>query len=79
MSQAKVDRYKEEKKNRKQIMKKAKIKKTVNTVLLSTVCLAFVGWIGYSAVKSYQANQPASYTEVNYDAINNYLSEMEGK
>ena len=50
MSQAKVDRYKEEKKNRKKIMKKEKTQNVLLRVCGVVVCAAVVVWIGVSAV-----------------------------
>ncbi len=76
MSQAKVDRYKEEKKNRKKTMKKAKRKKTAVKILCVAVCIAFVAWIGYSGYKVYQKNKPVVKTEVNLDATTDYLNAL---
>ena len=48
MSQEKVDRYKKDKANRKQIMRKQKMMRHCPQVL-SLAALALVGWLGYSA------------------------------
>ena len=54
MSQAKVDRYKEEKKNRKKIQKKQKAKQVVEIL----VCAAILGPLGRHAYqKNYETRQ----------------------
>lgn len=74
MSQAKVDRYKEEKANRKKNIRKQRIMNVVRKCVLSLVALALVGWLGYSAYDTYESNQERPVASVNYDAVNNYLS-----
>lgn len=76
MSQAKVDRYKAEKANRKEIMKKEKRMKIVRNTTTTIVCVALIGWIGYSGWNSYMNNQPAESAEVDYAAVSEYLSDM---
>jgi predicted anti-sigma-YlaC factor YlaD len=49
MSQAKVDRYKQEKRNREKIIKKEKREWMATKVGLSIVGLVMVAWIGVSA------------------------------
>ena len=48
MSQEKVDRYKQEKVNRKQIMRKQKLMNNMRKGVLVVVALALIGWLGYS-------------------------------
>ena len=76
MSQAKVDRYKEQKKNRKKIMRREKIASVLRKCAGTVVALAVLGWLGYSAVSMYQKNQPVSYTEVNITAISDYIRSL---
>ena len=45
MSQEKVDKYKKEKANRKQIMRKERMMGIVRKAVLSVVAIALVGWI----------------------------------
>ena len=47
MSQEKVTRYKEEKANRKQTMKKQKRATLVRNTIACVVVAAVVGWVGY--------------------------------
>ena len=74
MSQEKVDRYKQEKANRKKNMKKQRIMNIVRKCVLSLDALALVGWLGYSSYVSHESMQEREVAEVNYDAVNNYLS-----
>lgn len=48
MSQEKVDRYKQEKANRKKAMAKEKLKKKLYIVAGAVVGLVFLGWIAWS-------------------------------
>ncbi len=74
MSQEKVAKYKEEKANRKAIMKKQKIAKIARGSVMTLVLVAVVGWIGYSAVAYYQENKPREVVEVDYAALNEYTN-----
>lgn len=59
MSQAKVDRYKEEKRNRAQIIKKQKREWLAVKASLSLVALVMVAWVGFSV---YRVMNPADTT-----------------
>ena len=72
MSQEKVDKYKEQKANRKEIMKKQKRAKLFRNSVTGLVCVAILGWVGYSAVDYYQSNKPRKSVEVDYAAIDEY-------
>lgn len=77
MSQAKVDKYKEYKANKKEIMKKEKRIRRLEYGLAALILAAFVGWIGYAVVvdtTDRMENGEASYTEINVTALNDYLS-----
>ncbi len=74
MSQEKVDRYKQEKANRKKIMRKQKAMSIVRKAVLSVAALALVAWLGYSAYDMYESGKERVVAEVNYDAITNYLN-----
>lgn len=73
MSQAKVDRYKEEKANRKQIMKKQRMMNVVRKCVLTVAGLAIVAWLGLSAYSTIESNKEREIASVNYDAVNTYL------
>lgn len=72
MSQEKVERYKEQKANRKEIMKKEKRARIFRNSLAVVMLVAVVGWIGYSAVDFYIDNLPREEVAVDYSAISNY-------
>lgn len=78
MSQAKVDRYKEEKRNREKIIKKQKREWMLTKVGMSVVALVMVAWVGvsvYQNVTAPDATEAAdlpSYT-VNTTALDEYL------
>ncbi|MEI3229600.1 MAG: hypothetical protein V8S28_08430 [Lachnospiraceae bacterium] len=55
MSQEKVERYKKEKANRKQTMKKDKAKSIAARTAGVIVCIALIGWIGYSGYSKWEA------------------------
>ena len=74
MSQEKVLKYKEEKANRKEIMKKQKIAKITLNSITAVVLVAVLGWVGYSAVAYYQDNKPREAVEVDYAALNEYTN-----
>ena len=77
MSQEKVDRYKKEKSNRKQTMRKQKIMRMVRNTGVGVVALVLVGWLGYSAYDLYQESRPREVAEVDYTAVNTYLQSFD--
>ncbi|CUX33996.1 hypothetical protein [Clostridium sp. C105KSO13] len=76
MSQEKVDRYKKEKANRKKIMKKQRIKNALERAALVLAAFAVVGWLGFSAHQKQEAKEDRPVAEVNYDAVNDYMSQL---
>lgn len=79
MSQAKVDKYKEYKANKKEILKKERNKRRLEYGLAILILAAFVGWIGYAVVIDAAdriENGAASYTELDVTALNEYLSSV---
>lgn len=73
MSQAKVDRYKEEKASRKQTMKKQRMMDVVRKCVLAVAGLAIVVWLGFSAYSTIESNKEREIASVNYDAVNTYI------
>ena len=69
MSQEKVDRYKKDKANRKQIMRKQKMMSIVRKAVLSLAALALVGWQRYTDWDIYYSNRLRPVAEVNYDGV----------
>lgn len=78
MSQAKVDRYKELKKNRKQILKREKRNRFFGYSAAALIALCIAGWAGYSVYQVYEDNKPETYTKVDMTALNDYYTNMEG-
>lgn len=76
MSQQKVDRYKEEKANRKQNMKKEKRMRVIRSVTAAVVCAAALGWIGYYGYQSYAENKTYEKAEVDYTSVSDYVNEL---
>lgn len=82
MSQAKVDRYKAEKANRKKNLKKEKLKRSIATACGTVVGIAVIGWIGYSAYGYFHSSRNSSSTstaqttEIDVNSLNDYLSSV---
>ena len=73
MSQEKVNKYKEEKANRKEIMKKAKRAEILRNAIASVVLVAVIGWVGYSGVTYIIKHQPRPEVDVNYTSVADYV------
>ena len=78
MSQAKVDKYKQDKANRQQIMKKEKRELFLWRTGAYAVCIAAVAWIGFSAYSRFNVPEPKSYA-VTTDAVDDYLSGLDAE
>ena len=63
MSQAKVDKHKQEKYNRKKIVKKRNFKKIAAYVVATLIAIAFIGYIGYSVAIDTGLYTPATTTQ----------------
>lgn len=74
MSQKKVERYKEQKANRKKTMKKEKVQRILRNSVASVVVVAVLGWVGYSGVTYIIKNQPREEVKVDYTEVSNYES-----
>ena len=79
MSQEKVAKYKESKANRKEAMKKQKQARLVRNTVLTVVCVAVIGWLGYSAVDYIKNHQPRLNVEVDYSAVEDFTGHMAGE
>lgn len=82
MSQAKVDRYKEQKKNRAKIMAKEKREWFFTKLGLSLIACAMVVWIGFSIYHGVTSKDTTDTTttaetdsyQVNTSALDDYLN-----
>ena len=79
MSQAKVDRYKEDKKNRKETMAKEKRANALRALAGGAVLVVLLGWIGVSAYEMYQAKQPLETIYVDTTAIDDYMGTLDAE
>lgn len=77
MSQAKVDRYKEEKANRKKTMEKEKMLRRVKTAVAVLVAAVIVGWAGFSGYRVYENNKPMKTIYTNLSAIEDYMGTLD--
>lgn len=79
MSQAKVDRYKEEKKNRKELIKKAKREWMLAKAGLAVAIVVLVGWVGvaaYQAVTTPNTTGELTTYTVDTGALDDYLADL---
>ncbi len=76
MSQEKVDYNKEQKKNRKKIMKKHKIERVLSIVAGVAIAVVLIGWVSFSAYKNHKSTETATVTYNNIDtsALTDYIS-----
>ena len=76
MSQAKVDKHKEEKRNRQQLMKKEKREWMMVKLGGLVLALAIVAWAGFSVYQMINAPEEGVHQEytVNLDAITEYVN-----
>ena len=77
MSQEKVDRYKQEKANRKKIMAQEKRKHMAAVACSWIAVIAILGWAGFSAYRAYENSRPLETIYANLDAVNHYVSSLE--
>lgn len=76
MSQAKVDKYKKEKANRKKNVRKEKIANKLRKCAVAVVAAALVVWIGYSAYNMYESSRPVKEATVNYQSVDTFNQEI---
>ena len=76
MSQAKVDKYKQEKANRKEIMAKEKRNRMIAKVCGGVICGILAVWIGVSTVDFIIENRPVDTIYCTTSAIDDYLSSL---
>lgn len=76
MSQAKVDAYKERKKNRKKIEAHERRMAWVRGLIALLVLALIIAWAGYSGYVKHIDNLPYKTAEVDYTAITDYATDM---
>lgn len=80
MSQKKVDAYKEEKKNRQQIMKKEKMARRLEAILAALICVALIGWFSYAVIMHARSSAPVETVTTTLDmgAVDEYVTGLDG-
>lgn len=76
MSQAKVDKRKEEKKNREKIMRKEKAGRAFAWLIVIVICAGIVGWLGYSIYQSANSSNGPERVIVDTTALDDYLDTL---
>lgn len=76
MSQEKVDRYKKEKANRKQNVRKEKVRNIFRKCVVGAAGLALIGWIGYSVYGTYESRKPQETAQIDYTALTDLQTEL---
>lgn len=77
MSQAKVDKYKQDKANRQKIMKKQKLMHRFEMTGIALVTVLLVGWIGFSIYDKASSNDDSKETVVfDAGAVQDYMTEL---
>lgn len=76
MSQAKVDQYKKEKANRKEILAKEKRQKAMMKICASAVLVVLVAWIGISTADFIYESRPKDKVYVQTTEIDKYLENL---
>ena len=71
MSQEKVDRYKEQKRNRKAIQAKKKRNTLITRVCASLVALALAAWLGY-----FERKQNSGPVTADITALDDYAASL---
>lgn len=81
MSQAKVDRYKEEKKNRQKTMKKEKCHECVIKACGVVLALVLIGWVGYSGYNTFTKDSTAAGKTYSVDtaSLDDFMSNLPGE
>lgn len=76
MSQKKVDNYRAGKYGRAKAARKERIIDKLEILAWIAICVAMVGWIGFSAYTKIEAKEASTVTESVMDtsAIDNYVS-----
>ncbi|MCI8885458.1 MAG: hypothetical protein HFG87_05675 [Dorea sp.] len=76
MSQEKVDRYKKEKANRKENLRREKLHNVMHKCAVCLVGIVLIGWIGYSAYGRYEESRSNQEALVDYSALTNLKTEL---
>ena len=76
MSQKKVDMYKQEKANRKQIMRKQRMMGILRKCVLSLAGLALIAWLGFSGYDMYESGKGRVVAEADCSPVTDYIGSL---
>ena len=76
MSQKKVDSYKAGKAGRSKASRKEKLIDKLEILAWIAICVAMVGWIGFSAKIETKQESVVTETVMDTSAIDNYVSDL---
>ena len=79
MSQEKVNKYKWEKANRKELMQKEKRNKMITRIAGAVVVLALIGWVGFSVYDSITDRINSSLTKIDLSETEDYLESLDAE
>ena len=74
MSQAKVEQYKKEKANRKEVVAKEKRNRMLGKICGGAVVCVLAAWIGISTVNAIKNSRPVETIYCQTDALDEYLN-----
>lgn len=77
MSQAKVEKYKKEKANRKKTLARDKAKRLAGRVCAWIILAAIVGWAGYSGYRYYESKKPVETYYTDLSPVSDYLESLD--
>ena len=76
MSQAKVDKYKQEKVNRKEIMAKEKRQKLISKVCITAVLVVIGAWMAVGVGEFVYESRPKDTIYVQTTELDNYIESL---
>jgi hypothetical protein len=79
MSQAKVEKYKHEKANRRKTMARAKTGRLLGRICAVVILLGIAGWAGYAGYQHYEDTRPVETFYTDVSALTDYLSGLDAE
>ena len=80
MSQEKVEYKKEQKKNRKSLVRKKKIEYVLSIVAVCVIAVGILAWFGYSTydkiTREAETSKEVEYATLDKSALSDYLSNL---
>ena len=76
MSQAKVEKYKQEKANRKKTLAREKAKRLALRICAWAILVAAIGWAGFAGYQYYEDKKPAKTFYTDISAVSEYVDAL---